>query len=107
MSHKEIFYVYFPPTEVVCPNDALKDSDILDMINRAANKIKIHHEWGHTSSSYLFFTFKFQEKSESKNTVKLIKEGGKLVEILLYGRVIEDLNVKEAIFILINKNYNL
>lgn len=119
LSHKEIFYMYFPPTEVRYPNDASKDSDILDMINRAANKIKIQHEWGHTSSSYLFFTqkikyfttperkIKFQEKTESKNTVKFIKEGGASVEILLYGRVIEDLNAKEAIFILNNKNYNL
>lgn len=119
LSHKEIFYMYFPPTEVRYPNDASKDSDILDMINRAANKIKIQHEWGHTSSSYLFFTqkikyfttperkIKFQEKTESKNTVKFIKEGGTSVEILLYGRVIEDLNAKEAIFILNNKNYNL
>ena len=119
LSHKEIFYMYFPPTEVVCPNEALKDSDILDMINRAANKIKIHHEWGHTSSSYLFFTLKikyfttperkikYKETTESKNTLKPNKEGGKDVEMLLYGRVIEYLNAKEAIFILNNKNYNL
>ena len=119
LSHKEIFYMYFPPTEVKYPNNASKDSDILDMINRAANKIKIQHEWGHTSSSYLFFTqkikyfttperkIKYQETTESKNTVKFIKEGGTSVEILLYGRVIEDLNAKEAIFILNNKNYNL
>ena len=38
---------------------------------------------------------------------KIISESGKTVENLLYGRVIKDLNVKEAIFILNSNNYKL
>ena len=50
---------------------------------------------------------KFREKSESEKNEKTIKEGGKTVEALLYGRNIEELTAKEAIFILNGNNYDL
>ena len=118
LSHKELFNMYFPPSKVECPDDKLKNTSILKMVDKAVNKVKVQHEWGHTSSAFLFFTLKikyfttperkikFLEKSDSKN-IEINKEGGQAVEMLMYGRIIEDLNVKEAIFILINDNYNL
>ena len=111
--------MYFPPSKVECPDNKFKNSYILKMIDKAVNKIKIQHEWGHTSSSFLFFTLKikyfttperkikFLEKSDSKNNEEKNDEGGQSVELLMYGRIIEDLNVKEAIFILNNDNYKL
>lgn len=118
LSHKELFIMYFPPSQVEAPEN-LNNSFIVDMINKAVNKIKIQHEWGHTGSSFLFFTskikyfttpkrtIKFQNEKSDNNGEKNTREGGKAVEILLYGRVIDDINLKEAIFILNNNNYNL
>ena len=119
LTHKELFNMFFPPSDVIFPEIGLKDCYIIKMINKAVNKIKIQHEWGHVSSSYLFMNYeikyfttpernvKFKEKSESKDNVKTISEGGKAVEYLLYKRVINDLNAKEAIFILNSQNYEL
>lgn len=119
VSHKELFYMFFSPSKVQPPYNISISSYILDMIDKAINKVKIQHEWGHTSSSFLFFTLKtkyfttpqrnikFLEKSDSENDEKKIKEGGQSVEILLYGRVINELTAKEAIFILNSDNYKL
>ena len=115
LSHKELFNMYFPPTKIEVFNKCLNNSFILEMINKSGNKIKIQHEWGHISSYFLFFTSKNKYfttperkiKFENNSKEKIIKEGGKAVEILLYGRIIEDLNAKEAIFILNNNNNKL
>ena len=115
LAHKELFNIYFPPTKIVAVDANLQNSITLEMLNKAGNKIKIHHEWGHISSSFLFYTLKNKYfttperkiKFENNPKEKIITEGGKAVEILLYGRVIEELNAKEAIFILDNNNYNL
>ena len=92
--------MYFPPSDIIIPEIGLKDCYIVKMINKAVNKIKIQHEWGHGSSSHLFMNYeikyftaperniKFKEKSESKYNIKKISEGGKVVEFLLYKRVI-------------------
>ena len=68
MSHKELFNVYFPPSKVECPDDKLKNTSILKMVDKAVNKVKVQHEWGHTSSAFLFFTLKI------KNILPLLKE---------------------------------
>ena len=119
LSHKELFNMYFPPSKINPPVRSLKNSFIMKMIDRAVDKVEIQHEWGHTSSSFLFFSskikyfetpkrnVKFREKSESEKNEKTIKEGGKTVEALLYGRNIEELTAKEAIFILNGNNYDL
>ena len=115
LSHKELFNMYFPPTKISAFDESLNNSYTLIMLNKAGNKIKIQHEWGHISSSFLFyakqnkyFTTPERKITFGKNSKeKIITEGGKAVEILLYGRVIEDLNAKEAIFILDNNNDKL
>ena len=119
LSHKELFNIYFPCSKVNLPSDSLKGSCIIKMINKAVNKVEIQHEWGHTSSSFLFFTskikyfetpkrkVKIKEKSEDKESKIIITEGGKAVEQLLYGGEIEELTAKEAIFILNGNNYDL
>ena len=60
LSHKELFNMYFPPSQIKYPSDEFKDSYIVKMIDKAVNKIKIHREWGHTDSSFLFFTYKIK-----------------------------------------------
>ena len=119
LSHKELFNMYFPPSNINPPTEKVNNSFSLKMINRAFDKIKIQHEWGYTSSYFLFFTLKIKYFETPKRKVKIkktsdikkkeknITEGGKAVEILLYGRVIKELNAKEAIFILNSENYNL
>ena len=118
LSHKELFNMYFPPSNVGYSDECLHSSYALDMINKAVNKIMIQREWGHISSSYLFYSLKIKnfttserknnkEQSELKNNGEIISERGKNVQMLLYGRIIDELNAKEAIFILNNKNYDL
>ena len=116
LSHKELFNIYFPPTKIEACDIRLRNSYSLKMINKAGNKIKIQHEWGNISSSFLFYalnnkyfitTSERQIKFDKNSKEKIITKGGKAVEILLYGRVIEEFNAKEAIFILDNNNYNL
>ena len=119
LSNKSVFYMYFPPSEVVCFVLKLRNSKMLKMINRAANKVKIHQEWGHTSSSFLFFSskiklfdtpernIKFHKKSNSNKNQLTFSEGGEMIEFMMYGRIIKDLNPKEAIFILNSDNYKL
>ena len=51
--------------------------------------------------------FILKENSETNDKKKIIYEGGKAVEFLLYKRIINRLNAKEAIFILNGKNYEL
>ena len=115
LTHKELFTIYFPPSEIQFPDISLKNSSIMRMINKAINKIKVHHEWGHASSAFLFFNrqikyFTTPERSikfKEKDNEKVISEGGKAVEYLLYGRVLSDKTAKEAIFILNSDNYKL
>ena len=119
LTHKELFNMYFPPSDIPFPTISLKNCYTFRMINKAVNKIKIQHEWGHGSSAFLFMNFQIKyfttpkrnfilkENSETNDKNKIIYEGGKAVEFLLYKRIINRLNAKEAIFILNGKNYEL
>ena len=116
LSHKDIFYMYFFPRNINLSVQKLNCTCILEMIKKAFIKVDIQHEWGHSSSSFLFFVSKINYFNTPKRECKLlkgnrlkkekiIKEGGKLVEYLLYGRIIDELTTKEAIYILDNNNY--
>ena len=119
LSHKELFNMYFPPSKVEYHDIKYKDSFIFKMIDKAVHKLEIQHEWGHTNSAFLYFTLKikynntperkikFQNNSNSYINEKINKESGQSLEILMYGRIIEYLNTKEAIFILNSNNYKL
>ena len=94
LNHKELFMMYFPPSQMENLNFEYKYTYTINIINKVVNKIKIINEWENISSSPLFFNLKN-------------KECEKNVEFLMFGRIIEDLNIKEAIFILNSNNYNL
>ena len=116
LSHKDIFAMYFSERKLKENIPALKNTNILKIVLKAFAKVDIQHEWSHTSSSLLFFVskndyfetpkrifklYKGEEIQEDKN----IQEGGNTVEKLLYGRIINELNIKEAIYILNTENY--
>ncbi len=118
ISHKELFLMYFSPRNISVNEPILYNSNFRIIANRAFNKVDIQHEWGHTSSAFLFFNTKINYFDTPKRTLKIsnsnsnnlekvetIKEGGEAVEYLLYGRIIEELNAKEAIYILNSNNY--
>ena len=119
LSHKDLFNMYFPPIQIITLEKALENTYAIEMVNKAFNKISIQHEWGHISSSFYFFIsktkyfetperkFKVKDKKKSKEKEKIIKEGGKAVEYLIYGRIMREMNAKEAIFILNWKNFKL
>ena len=120
LSHKELMNMYFPPRNILIDNSRIpKIRSLSKLLNKATNKIDMQHEWGHTSSTFLFFNLHINyfdtperkvkiKKITSKNSQKekKIKEGGYSIEYLLYGRKIYELNVKEAIYILDYNNYN-
>ena len=70
LSHKELFNIYFPYSKVNLPSDSLKGSCIIKMINKAVNKVEIQHEWGHTSSSFLFLHLKLNILKLQKGKLK-------------------------------------
>ena len=103
--------MYFPPRNILIENYRISLSDLL---NKAMNKIDMQNEWYHISSYFLFFNLHInyfdkerKVKITSKNSQKEKKIKEKYsIEYLLYGRKIYELNVKEAIYILDNNNYN-
>ena len=116
LSHKDLFFMFFQPRKVKNFIVETKETNIEKMVGRAFNKVDIQHEWGHTSSSFLFFGSKTDYFDIPKRKIKLTNEngitkeritseGGETVEILLYGRIIDDLTAKEAIYILNDINY--
>ena len=122
LSHKELMLMYFPPRKIYCFGiDIKKIQSIIKMIKKSLNKINIQHEWGNTSSSFLFFNsqkkylntqelIKCKCKDFIKNDINIkdeirIKKEGYSIERLLYGRVINEINPKEAIYILDSNNY--
>ena len=124
LSHKDLLFIYFSPRNIIVLEKDLQNStSLIKMINKSLNKVDIQHEWGHISLSFLYFSSKTnyfdtaerkiqllkKDKDESKLTKKeiYVTEGGKAVEYLLYGRVINEINSKEAIFILNSDNYKL
>lgn len=124
LSHKDLLFIYFSPRNTIVLEKDLQNSiSLIKMINKSLNKVDIQHEWGHISLSFLYFSSKTnyfdtperriqllkKDKDECKLTKKekYVTEGGKVVEYLLYGRVINEINIKEAIFILNSDNYKL
>ena len=119
LTSKDILMVYLPPMKAKINDFNLLNSIFTIIIDHALNKNNIHHEWGHFSSSFLFcysnsniFNSPKREikiYNEEKNNLEefeIIDEAGDQVETLLYNRVIEGLNFKEALYILDNRNYS-
>ena len=113
LSHKETFKMYFSIRKIDFNTKDLCQTKVEQMVLRAFTKVDIQHEWGHTASSLLFFDSKipFFDTPEKnikffKNKkMKLSKECGEIVEYLLYGKIINKLNAKQAIYILDSQNY--
>ena len=116
LSHKDLFVMYFSPRKLTNEIPELINTKMEKMVSRAFNKVDIQHEWGHTSSAFLFFGSKVEYFDTPEREFKLfkkhklrkkeiLKEGGETVEKLLYGRVIKKLYAKEAIYILNSDNY--
>lgn len=79
--------MYFPPTKTDYPNVDIKGYYILNMLNKAANKVKIQHEWGHTSSSVLFFTFKIKYFTTPERKIKFKENSEKKIMKKLFQKV--------------------
>ena len=110
LSYKDIFSMYFSPRKLMENYPVSSNSKILKMVLKAFAKVDIQHAWGHTCSSFLFFALKTDYFDIPEIKIKLYKgedlqEDGNTVEESLYGRIIYELNVKEAIYILNSENY--
>ena len=113
LSHKETFKMFFSIRKFNFNIKELNETKVEQMILRAFTKVDIQHEWGHTASSLLFFDSKIQFFDTPERNIKFFKnkkmeiskEGGEIVEYLLYGKIINKLNAKQAIYILDSQNY--
>ena len=65
--------MYFPPSDIRFPSISLKNCYTFRMINKAVNKIKIQHEWGHGSSAFLFMNFQIKYFTTPKR-IFILKE---------------------------------
>ena len=101
LSHKELFKMYFSIRKIYFNTKELYQTKVEQMIHRAFIKVDIQHEWGHIGSSILFFSSKFFKNKNEEIT----KEIGEIIEYLLYGKIINKLNAKQAIYILDSHNY--
>ena len=119
LTSKDILMIYLPSMKAKINDLALLNSIFATIINQALNKNNIHHEWGHFSSSFLFYSSNSNifnspkreiklcnEENNNSKEVEIVDEAGEQVEILLYNRTIQDLNFKEALYILDNRNYS-
>ena len=83
------------------------DDKIVIFIKKSFMTVNIHHEFGHGHEAVLFFINPEENEFDSPFTKlklgngeeKNTKEGGRLFEYLLYGRVIKKMNLKEIIYI--------
>ena len=92
-----------------------ENQTIVKFINKSILLVNIQHEFGHTHRTFLFF-INYNNISFDSPLVKLklkqdddfidIEEGGHLFEYLLYNRIVDDVNLKEAVYINNINNYS-
>lgn len=90
------------------------DEEIVYIIKKGFYTLNNQHELGHGHYAIFFYlypnSFNFDSplaeiKLNSKNIIQT-KEGGKIFEYLLFGKVINEMNLKEIIYITNDKNYS-
>ena len=90
------------------------DEKIILFVKKAFMIVNTHHEFGHGINVILFYINPNKNEFESPlvklklNTNKegITKEGGRLYEYLIYGRIIKTLDLREIIYINNVNNYN-
>lgn len=90
------------------------DKKIKKFIKKAIMTVNIEHEFGHSHGAFLFFYDSKNDVYDSpkakiilnENEEITTNEGGYLFEYILYGRKIEGLNLKEAIYINNHDNFS-
>ena len=90
------------------------DEKIILFVKKAFMIVNTHHEFGHGINVILFYINPNKNEFESPlvklklNTHKeeITKEGGRLYEYLIYGRIIKTLDLREIIYINNVNNYN-
>ena len=103
-------YVDFSINEVESFHDIKLDDIFKHIIRKSFMTVNIIHEFGYCYKIIIFYInpeqnifdsplikFKFPDKKEKET-----KEGGQIIEYLLFGRIINKMNIKEIIYI-----YNL
>ena len=88
-----------------CIDEKIYNS-ICEVLNNAIIIIIMIHELNHLIYDYLYFTHNCMIPfSTPRNDNINIQEGGFLIELILFGRVIDKMNLKESIYILNKNNY--
>ncbi len=90
------------------------DEKIILFVKKAFMIVNTHHEFGHGINVILFYINPNKNEFESPlvklklntNKEEITKEGGRLYEYLIYGRIIKTLDLREIIYINNVNNYN-
>ena len=90
------------------------DEKIILFVKKAFMIANTHHEFGHGINVILFYINPNKNEFESPlvklklntNKEEITKEGGRLYEYLIYGRIIKTLDLREIIYINNVNNYN-
>ena len=90
------------------------DEKIILFVKKAIMIVNTHHEFGHGINVILFYINPNKNEFESPlvklklntNKEEITKEGGRLYEYLIYGRIIKTLDLREIIYINNVNNYN-
>ncbi len=80
--------------------EILKLGSILDVV---------FHEINHSIYSLLFFMlggYLLSFQTPRKRKLYEIREGGKYLELILFGKIIQNINLKESLYLLNKKNYS-
>ena len=90
------------------------DEKIILFVKKSFMIVNTHHEFGHGINVILFYINPNKNEFESPlvklklntNKEEIPKEGGRLYEYLIYGRIIKTLDLREIIYINNVNNYN-
>ena len=90
------------------------DEKIILFVKKAFMIVNTHHEFGHGINVILFYINPNKNEFDSPlvklklntNKEEITKEGGRLYEYLIFGRIIKTLDLREIIYINNVNNYN-
>ena len=107
-------YIDYSINEVSSFKEIILSDNFKHLIRKAFMIVHIQHEYGHIHKPLLVYLFSEKNLFDSP-CVKLkisddtkikTSEGGKIIEYLLYERIIEELNMKEIIYICNLSNFS-
>ena len=106
-------YIFFENKPITYGDIIINDNDrqlVEEALKIGKVIVIIFHELNHNIYSYLLYFFNninYSFQTPRKSKISEFREGGFYIENLLFGRIIESLNLEEALYIMNIDNYNM